>query len=955
MENKQIVVKGARENNLKDITVSIPRDKLVVFTGLSGSGKSTLAFDTIYNEGRRRYVESLSSYARQFLGGIEKPDVDSIEGLSPAISIDQKTTSHNPRSTVGTVTEIYDYLRLLFARIGVPYCPTHNTKIEALTPKQIVDVIYQEEIGSRIQILSPVVRHEKGTHKDTLAKIKAQGFERMRIDGEFLRIDEIIELDKNKRHDIDIIVDRIVLKEDSRSRIYDSLEVALDWGHGYVTLLLNNSEKLLSEHHTCPYCGFSIPKLEPRLFSFNSPLGCCPDCNGLGLKREVDPKLLVPNDNYSLNQGCIVYFKSIVGTKNLEWQDFVKLCEIYNIPMDVPFRKLSEEQRKIVFYGSTEPLKYSLTSYSGNVVNRNGYIEGVATRIERLYNETSSEMMRQYYAKFLCDRECTTCHGARLSKEVLSVKVGGLNIYEVTKLSIENLVNYINKLETTLTPTELEIARLIIKEIKSRATFLCNVGLDYLTLSRMSMTLSGGESQRIRLATQIGSRLSGVLYVLDEPSIGLHQRDNNKLIETLKEMVDIGNSLIVVEHDEDTIRAADYIVDIGPGAGIHGGEVVVAGSLNDVINCEQSITGQYLSGKKFIPIPLNRLKGNGEYLEIVGARCNNLKNINVKIPLGCFVVVTGVSGSGKSSLVNEVLYKSLQVEINKQSVVPGDHDEIIGMHNIDKVVNVSQEPIGKTPRSNPATYTKVFDDIRDLFAETVEAKSRGFDKSRFSFNVPGGRCENCQGDGVTRINMNFLPDVYVKCEHCGGKRYNEETLLVTYKGKNIYDVLEMTVEQALEFFENRPNIKRRLQTLYDVGLGYIKLGHPATNLSGGEAQRVKLAYELQRRPTGKTLYILDEPTTGLHSDDVARLLRVLQSIVNNGDTVLVIEHNLDVIKVADYIIDLGPEGGNRGGTLVGTGTPEQIADIPESYTGQFLKPILEKEKARIKKARDNCK
>ena len=947
MKNNNIVIKGARENNLKDISLTIPKDSFVVFTGLSGSGKSTLAFDTIFNEGQRRYIESLSSYARQFLGNVEKPDVDAIEGLSPAIAIDQKTTSHNPRSTVGTVTEIYDYLRLLFARVGVPYCPTHHEPIVAFTPREMVDIIYKCELGTRVQIISPVVRSEKGTHKDTLNKIKASGFERVRVDGELMRINEVPELEKNKRHNIDIVVDRIVLKEDSRSRIYDALDIALDWSHGYVILMLNNEEKLLSEHHTCKYCGFSVPHLEPRLFSFNSPMGCCPDCHGLGIKRQAAEDLLVPNQELSINQGAIVFYKNIVGTKNLDWQDFEMLCKLYKIPMDIPFKDLTPEQKKIVFVGSPVPHVYTLVSSSGNVNHRNNYIEGVAKKVERLYQETQSDMTREWYGRFMRDYECMTCHGARLSDEVLSVRINGLNIYEVTLLSISDLLRFIDETEKTLTNTQLEIAKMVLKEIRNRAQFLISVGLDYLTLARMSMTLSGGESQRIRLATQIGSKLSGVLYVLDEPSIGLHQRDNDRLIKALKEMVDLGNTLIVVEHDEDTMRAADYIVDIGPGAGVHGGEVVASGSVNDIMNCEKSITGQYLSGKKFIPLPPARLKGNGKYIYIKGAKENNLKNVNVKIPLGCMVLVTGVSGSGKSSLVNEILWKATYKYLNKDTMVtPGKYSSIEGLENIDKVINVSQEPIGKTPRSNPATYTKVFDDIRDLFAQSVEAKARGFDKGRFSFNVPGGRCENCEGAGVTRINMNFLPDVYVKCEHCDGQRYNEETLLCTYKGKNIAEVLDMTIEDALEFFENRPNIKRRLQTLFDVGLGYVKLGQPATTLSGGEAQRVKLAYELQRRPTGKTLYILDEPTTGLHTDDVSRLITVLQRIVNNGDSVVIIEHNLDVIKVADYIIDLGPEGGNRGGTIVATGTPEQVAKVEESYTGKYLKEVLAKEKAR---------
>ncbi len=938
-----IKIKGARENNLKNIDLEIPKNSLVVFTGLSGSGKSTLAFDTIYAEGQRRYVESLSSYARQFLGGMEKPDVDAIDGLSPAIAIDQKTKSHNPRSTVGTVTEIYDYLRLLYARIGHPYCPNHNCMIESFTPNQIVDFIYKNELQSRIQILSPVVHREKGTHKDTLEKIKVQGFQRLRIDGEIYSIEEIPELEKNKTHNIEIVIDRIVLKEEARSRIYEAVELALDWSKGYVLVLVGSEEILYSEHHACPECGFSVPPLEPRLFSFNAPMGNCPDCNGLGIKREVDVHLLVPDENVTLAKGAITYFKNTCGTQNLEWQEFCYLCKEYNIPMDVSFFRLTEEQKHIALYGSPKEHTFTLTSASGNVTHRKGFIEGAKVRIERLYSETGSDFMREWYETFMRDKVCETCHGARLNEKVLSVRIGGLNIYELTCLPINKMLDFINNL--SLNPTEKEISHLIINEIRNRLEFLIRVGLDYLTLSRMAMTLSGGESQRIRLATQIGSKLSGVLYVLDEPSIGLHQRDNDRLINSLKDMRDLGNTLVVVEHDEDTMRAADYIVDIGPGAGIHGGEVVAAGSLADIINEPKSITGDYLSGRKFIPVPLNRKKGNGYFINIKGARCHNLKNIDVKIPLGVLTCVTGVSGSGKSSLVTEILYKNVY---NKTSVgaseIPGESDGIEGIEYIDKVINVSQDPIGKTPRSNPATYTGVFDDIRDLFASTVEARARGYDKSRFSFNVKGGRCERCQGCGVIRIPMNFLPDIYVTCDECKGKRYNNETLMCTYKGKNIFDILDMTIENACEFFENIPSISRKLRTLYEVGLGYIKLGQQGTTLSGGEAQRVKLAYELQRRSTGKTLYILDEPTTGLHIDDVSRLISILQRIVDNGDTVVVIEHNLDLIKVADYIIDLGPDGGDKGGTLVGCGTPEEIVEIKESYTGQYLKPLLEKGK-----------
>lgn len=939
MEDK-LIIRGARENNLKNINIDIPKNKLVIMTGLSGSGKTSLAFDTIYAEGQRRYVESLSAYARQFLGNMEKPDVDAIEGLSPAIAIDQKTTSNNPRSTVGTVTEIYDYLRLLYARVGKAYCPKHDVVIESQTIKQMADTIDQYADGDRLMVVARVVKRKKGTFKDYFADLLKDGYLRVVVDGQNYMLDEEIELDKNKKHDIDVVIDRIIKKEGYRSRLVDSLEVGLKLTGGEVIVqnLTTKTEELFSEHLACPICGFSVPKLEPRLFSFNNPLGACPDCRGLGIKNEVDDDLLIPDWNKSINEGGLRYFKTAVGTNRIEWQRFLVLCKKYKIDLDKPLKDFTKQELSYILDGSREPISYEIISDSGNVSRTTKFIEGVRTLIARRYEETTSKWSKEWYASFMSEHTCPTCKGRRLNDQVLSVRVGGLNIAEFTEQSIEDALHFIQNIR--LTDYEMNIARLVVKEINDRLTFLNNVGLGYLTLARRAGGLSGGEAQRIRLATQIGTRLTGVLYVLDEPSIGLHQRDNEKLIKSLQDIRDLGNSVLVVEHDEDTMRASDFIVDIGPGAGVHGGQVICAGTPEEVMNCKDSITGQYLSGKRKIEVPKKRRKGNGLFIEVKGAKEHNLKNINVKFPLGKFNVVTGVSGSGKSTLVNDILGKSLMRYVYQSKERPGLHKEILGIENIDKVIEVSQDPIGRTPRSNPVTYTGVFDDIRDLFAQTNEAKMRGYDKGRFSFNVKGGRCEACQGDGLKKISMHFLPDVYVPCEQCEGKRYNEETLQVTYKDKNIYDVLEMTVEEALDFFDNLPKIRNKIQTLYDVGLGYIKLGQSATTLSGGEAQRVKLASELQKKSTGKTVYILDEPTTGLHSHDVARLIDVLQRIVDQGDTIIVIEHNLDVIKVADHIIDLGPEGGAGGGTIVVTGTPEKVAKCEKSYTGQFLKSML---------------
>ena len=934
-----ITIKGARENNLKDIDLQIPRDKLIIMTGVSGSGKTSLAFDTIYAEGQRRYMESLSSYARMFLGNSEKPDVDQIDGLSPAVAIDQKTTSHNPRSTVGTVTEIYDYLRLLYARVGTPYCPIHGEPIAGQTITEMVDQIMNFPDKTRTTILAPVVRQKKGTHKDLLARLSKEGYVRVRVDGEIQYIDEMEPLNKNKKHDIDVVVDRIV-KGDNRSRYYDSLETALKLADGMVIVATPDEDVLMSSNYACKICGFSVPVLEPKLFSFNAPLGACPDCKGLGITQKVDLDLLIPDKTKSIAQGGIYYYKNMVGTQNQEWQRMEALLNHYGIDQNVPIKDLPKKQLNLILHGSDEPIRYNIYSKNGAVIQKYEAIEGVADMIERRYLETSSKWSREWYESFLSEQTCTTCHGARLNEQALAVRIQGKNIYEWTQMSVRDALEFMNHLE--LSPSQQKISELVVREIRSRLQFLSNVGLTYLTLDRLSSTLSGGEAQRIRLATQIGSRLTGVMYVLDEPSIGLHQRDNDKLIQTMKEMRDLGNTLIVVEHDEDTMRASDYIVDVGPGAGVHGGEIVAQGTPEEIMNNPASLTGAYLSGRESIPLPEERRKGTGDVLKVVGATQNNLKNVTVEFPIGTLTVVTGVSGSGKSSLVTEVLTHTIQHELGRLRIKPGEAKRIEGLELIDKIIEIDQNPIGRTPRSNPATYTGVFDDIRDLFAQTKEARLLGFDKGRFSFNTKGGRCEACQGDGIRKISMHFLPDVYVPCDVCHGKRYNEETLQVTYKGKTISDVLEMTVEEATEFFSSVSKIRHKLQTLCDVGLSYVKLGQSATTLSGGEAQRVKLASELQRRATGKTLFVLDEPTTGLHSSDVRKLIDVLQRLVDNGDTVVVIEHNLDVIKSADYIIDIGPEGGDEGGTVVVKGTPEEVAACPASYTGQYLKPLLER-------------
>ena len=935
----KIVIKNARENNLKNVSLEIPKNKLVVMTGVSGSGKSSLAFDTIYAEGQRRYVESLSSYARQFLGSTDKPDVDSIEGLSPSISIDQKTTNKNPRSTVGTVTEIYDYLRLLFARVGVPYCPTHHIPISSQSIEEMTNRVLQLEENTKIMVMSPVVKGEKGTHADLFDNLRKEGYVRVSVDGELRDLSEDIILEKNKKHNISVVIDRLVIKEGIRGRLFSSLETASNLSHGKVIIdVVGGEDIVLSEKFACPYCDYSLDELEPRIFSFNAPYGACPECKGLGVQYKLDLDLIIPDKNLSINEGGIAPI-NVDESSNIIYTQLSAVSKKYDIDLDAKIKDIPKEKLDIILYGSPDMLDFNYVSKNGNTRNTRDYFEGIITNLERRYIETKSTWIREWIERYMNEVECPMCHGTRLNSNVLSVLIGKKNIYEVTELSILELKEFINSLK--LNNEQKEISDIIIKEINSRLDFLINVGLDYLTLNRAAGTLSGGESQRIRLATQIGSRLTGVLYVLDEPSIGLHQRDNQRLINSLLEMRDLGNSLIVVEHDTDTMLAADYLIDIGPGAGDNGGQVIAAGTPEEVMKNKNSLTGKYLTGELKIEVPKKRRKGNKKYLEIKGAKENNLKNINVKIPLGTFTCVTGVSGSGKSSLINEILYKALAVSVYGSKVKPGKYKEIKGLDNVDKVVQITQTPIGRTPRSNPATYVGVFDDIRDIFANTKEAKIRGYDKGRFSFNVKGGRCEACWGDGVKKIEMHFLPDVYVPCEVCHGTRYNRDTLEIKFKDKNIYEVLNMRVDEAMKFFENHPKVLNKLQVLHDVGLGYVELGQIAPTLSGGEAARVKLAKELQKKPTGKSVFILDEPTTGLHSDDIKKLLVILQRIVDNGDTVIVIEHNLDVIKVADYIIDLGPEGGNKlGGNIVCTGTPEEVSKVKESYTGQFLAKML---------------
>jgi excinuclease ABC subunit A len=938
LAQNKIKIRGARAHNLKNIDVDIPKDKLVVVTGLSGSGKSSLAFDTLYAEGQRRYVESLSAYARQFLGQMDKPDVDSIDGLSPAISIDQKTTSKNPRSTVGTVTEINDFLRLLWARVGTPICPNDGHEITSQSPEQMVDKILELPERTKLQILAPIVRGKKGQHKKIIEKVKKDGFVRIIVDGEIHDVEEEIELDKNKKHDISVVVDRIVLKDGIRSRLFDSLEAALRLTNGNVAVDVIGDKMLqFSENFSCPYCGFTIGELEPRIFSFNAPFGACPDCDGIGVKLEVDKDLVIPDDTKTLNEGALAPWNPI-SSKYYPTM-LQQACEAFGIDMDTPFKYLPDKDKKIILYGAGDrEFHFKFKSDFGGLKDIDTTFEGVIPNVERRYRETNSDFTRDVMRQYMTSLTCQTCHGYRLNEQALSVKIAGKHIGEVSDFPINESLNFFENL--TFSEQNQEIARPILKEIDDRLTFLKNVGLDYLTLSRSARTLSGGEAQRIRLATQIGSNLSGVMYVLDEPSIGLHQRDNDRLIASLKKMRDLGNTLIVVEHDEDTMRAADYLIDIGPGAGENGGQVIAAGTPKQVEKKRNSLTGQYLSGKKYIAIPNERRKGNGKKIEVKGASENNLKNIDVSFPLGEFIAVTGVSGSGKSTLVNMILKRALAQKLNHNSEKPGKYQRIEGVENIEKIIDIDQTPIGRTPRSNPATYTGVFDDIRGLFAQTNQAKLRGYGKGRFSFNIKGGRCEACKGDGIIKIEMNFLPDVYVPCEVCHGTRYNSETLEVEYKDKNIADILNMTVSEALTFFEPIPKIKRKLQTIVDVGLGYVKLGQPATTLSGGEAQRMKLASELHKKSNGKTFYILDEPTTGLHSEDIKRLLEVLQRLVDKGNTVLVIEHNLDVIKTADYLIDLGPEGGDGGGQIVATGTPEEVIKVNDSYTGKYLKEVL---------------
>lgn len=938
LAQNKIKIRGARAHNLKNIDVDIPKDKLVVVTGLSGSGKSSLAFDTLYAEGQRRYVESLSAYARQFLGQMDKPDVDSIDGLSPAISIDQKTTSKNPRSTVGTVTEINDFLRLLWARVGTPICPNDGHEITSQSPEQMVDKILELPERTKLQILAPIVRGKKGQHKKIIEKVKKDGFVRIIVDGEIHDVEEEIELDKNKKHDISVVVDRIVLKDGIRSRLFDSLEAALRLTNGNVAVDVIGDKMLqFSENFSCPYCGFTIGELEPRIFSFNAPFGACPDCDGIGVKLEVDKDLVIPDDTKTLNEGALAPWNPI-SSKYYPTM-LQQACEAFGIDMDTPFKDLPDKDKKIILYGAGDrEFHFKFESDFGGLKDIDTTFEGVIPNVERRYRETNSDFTRDVMRQYMTSLTCQTCHGYRLNEQALSVKIAGKHIGEVSDFPINESLNFFENL--TFSEQNQEIARPILKEIDDRLTFLKNVGLDYLTLSRSARTLSGGEAQRIRLATQIGSNLSGVMYVLDEPSIGLHQRDNDRLIASLKKMRDLGNTLIVVEHDEDTMRAADYLIDIGPGAGENGGQVIAAGTPKQVEKKRNSLTGQYLSGKKYIVIPSERRKGNGKKIVVKGASENNLKNIDVGFPLGEFIAVTGVSGSGKSTLVNMILKRALAQKLNHNSEKPGKYQKIEGVENIEKIIDIDQTPIGRTPRSNPATYTGVFDDIRGLFAQTNQAKLRGYGKGRFSFNIKGGRCEACKGDGIIKIEMNFLPDVYVPCEVCHGTRYNSETLEVEYKDKNIADILNMTVSEALTFFEPIPKIKRKLQTIVDVGLGYVKLGQPATTLSGGEAQRMKLASELHKKSNGKTFYILDEPTTGLHSEDIKRLLEVLQRLVDKGNTVLVIEHNLDVIKTADYLIDLGPEGGDGGGQIVATGTPEEVIKVNDSYTGKYLKEVL---------------